>query len=493
MTLRKALIIDDEPDIRELLTMTLEQLDLVVTEAADLGEGIAALKADTFDFCLTDMRLPDGDGLNLIDHIQLKYPDLPVAMITAHGNTDIAVEALQRGAFDFVSKPVQLERLRALVQTALKLSRSDSSSENSSEKLAQRDEFIGTSPAINQLRDQISKVARSQAPVFIYGESGSGKEIVARSIHRQSPRSDGPFIPVNCGAIPAELMESEFFGHIKGSFTGAYQDKQGLFEAANGGTLFLDELADLPLSMQVKLLRSIQEKSIRAVGSDKEANVDIRILSATHKNLEQEVASGSFRQDLYYRINVIEIQVPGLREHSEDIAALSTHFLEKLGNSTGADAVPRLRPEALAALKDYTFPGNVRELENMLERAYTLCQGDVIQLEDLQFSASGAISGTVSGSTSKTATPTENKAPENNHLAKPASGEHQNTDSDQSPTLASEDIENIDNLDEYLANTERSILEHTLQKTRWNKTAAAEKLGISFRQLRYKLKKLGID
>ncbi|MEH6637812.1 MAG: sigma-54 dependent transcriptional regulator [Porticoccaceae bacterium] len=489
MTLRKALIIDDEPDIRELLTITLEQLDLVVTEAGDLAGGIAALKADTFDFCLTDMRLPDGDGLNLIDHIQLKYPELPVAMITAHGNTDMAVDALQRGAFDFVSKPVQLERLRALVQTALKLSQADSPSK----KTARRSEFIGQSPAINQLRDQIGKVARSQAPVFIYGESGSGKEIVARSIHYQGPRAEGAFVPVNCGAIPSELMESEFFGHLKGSFTGAYQDKQGLFEAANGGTLFLDEVADLPLSMQVKLLRSIQEKTVRPVGDDKEVNVDVRILSATHKNLEHEVSTGRFRQDLYYRINVIEIQVPSLQEHAEDIPALAAYFLQKLGMSADAEVTPQLSPQALSLLSEYGFPGNVRELENMLERAYTLCQGDLIQAEDLQFAVSGTrgareknkpealnANGVISNGLTSNGL-TSNK------------GEHPDQFSAQTSVPALETLENIGNLDEYLANIERSILEKTLQETRWNKTAAAEKLGITFRQIRYKLKKLGID
>ena len=484
MTLRKALIIDDEPDIRELLTITLEQLDLVVTEAGDLAGGIAALKADTFDFCLTDMRLPDGDGLNLIDHIQLKYPELPVAMITAHGNTDMAVDALQRGAFDFVSKPVQLERLRALVQTALKLSQADSSSQ----KTAKRSEFIGQSPAINRLRDQIGKVARSQAPVFICGESGSGKEIVARSIHYQGPRAEGAFVPVNCGAIPSELMESEFFGHLKGSFTGAYQDKQGLFEAANGGTLFLDEVADLPLSMQVKLLRSIQEKTVRPVGDDKEVNVDVRILSATHKNLEHEVASGRFRQDLYYRINVIEIQVPSLQEHAEDIPALATHFLQKLGMSADAEVTPQLSPQALSLLSEYGFPGNVRELENMLERAYTLCQGDLIQAEDLQFASSGT-----RGVREK------NKPEELNPNDLTSTGlasdgeEYPDRFSAQASEPTLEALENIGNLDEYLANIERSILEKTLQETRWNKTAAAEKLGITFRQIRYKLKKLGIE
>lgn len=485
---RKALIVDDEPDIRELLTIALEQLDLAVTEASDLAGGIAALKTNTFDFCLTDMRLPDGDGLNLIDHIQLKYPDLPVAMITAHGNTDIAVEALQRGAFDFVSKPVQLERLRALVQAALKLGRANDTPKTTSK----RDDFIGTSSTINQLRNQISKVARSQAPVFIYGESGSGKEIVARSIHYQGPRSDGPFIPVNCGAIPSELMESEFFGHLKGSFTGAHQDKQGLFEAANGGTLFLDEVADLPLSMQVKLLRSIQEKSVRPVGNDKEINVDVRILSATHKNLEHEVAANRFRQDLYYRINVIEIQVPSLREHAEDIPVLTTHFLHKLGTSANATTTPQLTTEALAALGTYTFPGNVRELENMLERAYTLCHGDIIEAKDLQFTTTNgrSFSEHKQAAANNATTPSITMEQQ---VAQPAEDHITPIPASQTPHTDQVSLDDIGNLDDYMANIERSILERTLQETRWNKTAAAEKLGISFRQIRYKLKKLGIE
>ncbi len=471
MTLRKALIIDDEPDIRELLTITLEQLDLDVSEAANLTDGIAELKKDHFDFCLTDMRLPDGNGLNIIDHIQLKYPDLPVAMITAHGNTEMAVEALQRGAFDFVSKPVQLERLRSLVQTALKLRQP----KPQICEAFKRDNFIGDSQAINQLRSQISKVARSQAPIFISGESGSGKEIVARSIHLQGPRADGPFIPVNCGAIPSELMESEFFGHTKGSFTGAYNDKQGLFEAANGGTLFLDEVADLPLTMQVKLLRSIQEKSVRAVGDDRETPVDVRILSATHKNLEHEIATGLFRKDLYYRINVIELSVPSLREHPEDIPALATHFLEKL---SAESPTPQLSPGALEALSQHAFPGNVRELENLLERAYTLYQGEVIEVEDLQFTSSRTQKD-VEIEQSKQAETSDTSDVDPHHF--PVSA------------MQPEPLENISDLDKYLADIERSILERTLQATRWNKTAAAEKLGISFRQIRYKLKKLGIE
>jgi two-component system response regulator PilR (NtrC family) len=461
----KALVVDDEPDIRELLTMTLHQLGLDVTTAATLNEGIGVLKTESFAVCITDMRLPDGDGLNLVDHIQLKYPELPVAMITAYGNTDLAVQALQRGAFDFVSKPIQLQRLRTLVQTALKLA----SPLAASEPPGPAQEFVGDSPAIQKLRREIARVARSQAPVCIRGPSGSGKEIVARSIHRQSPRADGPFVPVNCGAIPAELMESEFFGHLKGSFTGAHQDKHGLFEVAEGGTLFLDEIAELPLAMQVKLLRAIQEKTIRRVGEGSELNVDVRILSATHRDLEQDLSDGRFRQDLYYRINVIEIAVPALRDHPEDIPALAAYFLNRLGDETGMEA-PLLSPAALAELQQYSFPGNVRELENILERASTLCENRRIEPWDLRLSADPMAAPNAPGDTR----PRQSPAP---HDSLPS----------EADILAAGDLE------KYLEGIERAVLERTLLAARWNKTQAAERLGLSFRQIRYKLKKLGID
>ncbi|MBK9428181.1 MAG: sigma-54-dependent Fis family transcriptional regulator [Gammaproteobacteria bacterium] len=463
MIMPKALVVDDEPDIRELLSMTLHQLGLEVTTAASLNEGISVLKAESFAVCITDMRLPDGDGLNLIDHIQLKYPELPVAMITAYGNTDLAVQALQRGAFDFVSKPIQLQRLRTLVQTALKLA----SPPLASEPPGTAHEFVGASPAIQQLRREIARVARSQAPVCIRGPSGSGKEIVARSIHRQSPRADGPFVPVNCGAIPAELMESEFFGHIKGSFTGAHQDKRGLFEVAEGGTLFLDEIAELPLPMQVKLLRAIQEKTIRRVGEGSELNVDVRILSATHRDLEQDLSDGRFRQDLYYRINVIEIAVPALRDHPQDIPALADYFLKRLGEESGMEA-PLLSPAALATLEHYSFPGNVRELENILERAFTLCEHQRIEPRDLRLSAEP--------------TPINPGNPQPRHTPAPH-------DSLPSET----DILAAGNLEKYLEDIERAVLERTLLAARWNKSLAAQRLGLSFRQIRYKLKKLGIE
>ena len=466
--MRKALVIDDEPDIRELLTITLNQLDLQVTAAATFSEGIDALKRGSFAVCLTDMRLPDGDGLALIDHVQLKYPDLPVAMITAYGNTDIAVQALQRGAFDFVSKPIQLPRLRTLIHNALKLSNA-----RTDEGADTFQDFVGESASIRDLRRQIARVARSQAPVCIRGPSGSGKEIVARSIHRGGARADAPFVPVNCGAIPTELMESEFFGHIKGSFTGAHQDKRGLFEVAEGGTLFLDEIADLPLAMQVKLLRAIQEKTIRRVGEGSEIPVDVRILSATHRGLEQEVAAGRFRQDLYYRIHVIEIAVPSLREHADDIPALTDHFLRKFGAEAGVPP-PTLSPAAMAVLQQYDFPGNVRELENILERAFTLCEGRRIEVQDLRLMPTDAVTSAAS--------------------AVPPAPVESIHSRDTGPTLPTDaDIIAAGSLDAWLENIERTVLERTLMATRWNRTAAAERLGISFRQIRYKLKKLGID
>ncbi len=456
MTRPQALIIDDEPDILELLRITLEKLNLAVTEAASLGQARALLAGQAFALCLTDMRLPDGDGLDLVEFIQDRYPDMPVAVITAHGNTDIAVEALKKGAFDFVSKPVELKRLRAMVQTALELNAREDDSVTDSNGLT------GDSEVMDSLRRQIARVARSQAPIFISGESGSGKELVARAIHYNGPRANGPFMPVNCGAIPSELMESEFFGHKKGSFTGAYQDKRGLFQAADGGTLFLDEVADLPLAMQVKLLRAIQEKSIRPVGAQEETVVDVRILSATHKNLAQEVAAGRFRQDLFYRVNVIEIPVPSLREHPEDIPALADIFLTRFARETGTTP-PRLAPEALQTLRNHPFPGNVRELENTLERAFTLCRDGVITAGDLSLHNNP---------------PPPPPGRDNGRVSDPAG--------DYNPG-------NGLSLDQYLAEVEKEILVKSLEETRWNKTAAAERLGISFRQLRYKLHKLGVE
>ena len=446
----RALIVDDEPDIRELFTYTLQQLGLEVTEAGDLASATRLLNTEYFTFCLTDMKLPDGDGLSLVQHIQQRYPQLPVAVITAHGNMEIAVDALKKGAFDFVSKPVELARLRAIVRSALELGKSDASNNQDIPGL------LGHSTAMDKLRNQIRRVSRTQAPVFVSGESGSGKELVARSIHYLSPRANGPFIPVNCGAIPSELMESEFFGHKKGSFTGAHKDKQGLFQAAEGGTLFLDEVADLPLSMQVKLLRAIQEKAVRPVGAEQETSTDIRILSATHKDLEAEVEGSRFRQDLYYRINVIELPVPSLRRRRDDIPELATAILQRLGKESGLDST--LTDDALEALQNYNFPGNVREMENILERALTLCDNAHISAADLAIK---------------------------NHLRANTAVAGDSFDESF--------IEQLECVDDYLENIERQILQVALDKNTGNRTAAAKDLGLTLRQMRYKIQKLGME
>lgn len=447
----RALIIDDEPDIRELLEITLMRMGLETDSAASVQQAHRLLEQHRYQVCLTDMKLPDGNGIDLVRHIQKKYRDLPVAVFTAHGNMDLAIEAMKAGAFDFISKPVALEQLRNLIQTALKLSTERSSAESMSS-----DTLLGAAPAMTTLRKQIAKVARSQAPVFISGESGTGKELTARAIHYQSARANEPFIPVNCGAIPRELMESEFFGHRKGSFTGANSDKNGLFVAAHGGTLFLDEVADLPLDMQVKLLRAIQEKAIRPVGAEQEIAVDVRILSATHKDLEQEIRQERFRNDLFYRINVIQVNLPPLRERADDILMLANIFLDRFAEETGLPR-PVLTSGAESALRHYSFPGNVRELENILERAFTLCEDDTIDAEDLQLN-----------DTSQT---------------------HVST----SPERGNRDLNDIDSLDAYLEDIERDIIVNALEKTRWNRTEAAKSLGLSFRSLRYRLKKLGLD
>lgn len=447
--LQRALIVDDEPDIRELLEITLGRMKLDTRCARNVKEAREWLARESFDLCLTDMRLPDGTGQELVQLIQQRYPQTPVAMITAYGSLDTAINALKAGAFDFLTKPVDLPRLRELVGTALRLREPQQEIEGSVDS-----RLLGDSPPMRLLRKQIAKLARSQAPVYISGESGSGKELVARLIHELGPRTERPFVPVNCGAIPSELMESEFFGHKKGSFTGAVEDKPGLFKAADGGTLFLDEVADLPLPMQVKLLRAIQEKAVRAVGGQQEVAVDVRILSATHKDLAGEVAAGRFRQDLYYRLNVIELGVPPLRERREDLALLAERTLQRLAADCGLEPA-RLSAEALEKLKSYRFPGNVRELENMLERAYTLCEDDVIQASDLRLGDAPAAPG---GS-----------------------------------EAAAAGLAQIDDLEDYLENIERQAILQALEETRWNRTAAAQRLGLSFRSMRYRLKKLGID
>ncbi len=452
MLKKRVLVVDDEPDIRELLSITLEQMGLEVVTAAKLAKARKLLESEEFDLCLTDMKMPDGNGLELVEMVQLIKPQLPIAMITAFGNMEVAIEALKKGAFDFISKPLELMRLRSVVQSALELD--NACEEHQTEEFA----LIGKSPAIEALKEQIRRVARSQAPVLISGESGSGKELVARSIHYLGSRANGPFIPVNCGAIPTELMESEFFGHKKGSFTGAHQDKQGLFQAANGGTLLLDEVADLPLLMQVKLLRAIQEKSIKPVGAEEEVSVDVRILSATHKDLAREVKNNLFRQDLFYRINVIELRVPSLRERKDDIPLLIKHFLALLAKENNLP-VPDLSASSLETLQQYTFPGNIRELENTLERAFTLCDGCVIDVDRLQLNGANQH--------------------ESLHDIKLDSSNF-NTDTHTS-------------LDDYLADIEKEILLAALERNRWNKTATAEELGISFRQIRHKLKKYEIE
>ncbi len=430
-----ALIIDDEPDICELLTLTLARMDIASETAADIGTAKALLGKKQFDLCLTDMRLPDGDGLELVGWMQTHAPDVPVAVITAHGNVETAVQALKLGAFDFISKPLDLNNLRDIVENALKV---DASSANDNSKL------LGESAPMQELRDLVDRVARSQAPVHISGESGTGKELVAKLIHDSGPRAAGPFVPVNCGAIPTELMESEFFGHRKGSFTGAIKNKTGLIQSADGGTLFLDEIADLPLAMQVKLLRVIQEKTVRPVGASEEETANARILSATHRNLSDMVAEGQFREDLYYRINVIELHVPALRDRGDDIGILAEHIMNRLSTSAKLDA------GAKQALLSYAFPGNVRELENMLERAVTLCSSGTISESDLNMRTQTSIQ-TDSASTANT------------------------------------------NLGDQVEDVQRQAIVDALEKTRYNKTAAAKLLGLSFRQLRYRIKKLGID
>ena len=449
----QALVIDDEPDILELLTMTLSGMSIDCVAVENIAQAEQAISQQAFDFCLTDMRLPDGSGLDFVKYVQQYQPDLPIAVITAHGNMDMAVQALKAGAFDFVSKPVKLRILKDLVSTALKIS----PVQPVKKERRTRNRFLGETAVIKALRGKIAKLARSQAPVYVSGESGTGKELVARLIHELGARSDDPFIAINCGAIPSELVESEFFGHVKGSFTGAVTDKDGLFQAADGGTLFLDEVADLPLMMQVKLLRAIQEKAIRAVGGHEEIEVDVRILSATHKNLVECVKQGTFREDLYYRLNVIELHVPPLRERQADIALLADNMMSQLAYKNGQDKLD-LTPEALEKLQSYSFPGNVRELENILERALTWSEDDVISAEDLILPKHTKLEAK------------EIKLVDNHAISSVAN-----------------DLEN------HLEEQEKQLITQALEQTRWNKTAAAKKLGITFRALRYKLKKLNLE
>ncbi|MFZ2727604.1 MAG: sigma-54 dependent transcriptional regulator [Methylococcaceae bacterium] len=429
------LIVDDEADIRELLEITLQRMAIPTLSAATLEQAKQLLQQRTFDLCLTDMRLPDGDGLDLLSSIQAMPNPMPVVVITAHGNMDTAITAMKRGAFDFLAKPVNLNALRQIITSALKISGTPLIVKDR----RTRHILLGESPVMRTIRSKINKLALSQAPVYISGESGSGKELVARLIHQQGNRADKPFVAINCGAIPLELMESEFFGHKKGSFTGAVVDKKGLFQAADGGTLFLDEIADLPPSLQVKLLRAIQEKKIRPVGEAIEIPIDVRILSATHKNLADMVQAGSFRQDLYYRINVIELYVPPLRERISDIPQLADHILSRL-TENDKRIRPKLSVSALNILQQYHFPGNVRELENILERALALYEGNNIEPEDLNLQLS-----------------------------------------------------NHGSLEDHLEAIERKAIAIALKENKGNKTAAAKQLGLSFRSFRYRLKKLNLN
>ena len=453
------LVVDDEPDIRELLDLTLTRMGLRVTTAEDLRVARRALASQTFSFCLVDMRLPDGNGLDLIREIARDHPQLPAAVITAHGRVEDAVTALKIGAFDFVSKPVDLSILRKLVNTAIKLQNDESApsgsdSEDDSPFVDDKmGKMIGNSEPMQKCKDMIRKLARSQAPVMISGDSGTGKELAAQLIHDLGPRADQAFVPVNCGAIPTELMESEFFGHLKGSFTGAGTDKEGLFQAADGGTLLLDEVADLPLSMQVKLLRAIQEKAVLPVGARKEIPVDVRILSASHHQLRPLVEEGKFRSDLFFRLNVIELHLPGLDERRSDIEELAHRFLKEITEQWDEAKATVISPEAMTALINHHYTGNVRELINILQRAMTMCEGNTIRVDDLML--------------------------------------EQVAIKKSDPSVSDRDDEQT--LDTYIEDIEKKMLEDALEKTRYNKTRAAELLGISFRSFRYKLKKFDID
>ncbi len=462
----QALIIDDEPDILDLIVLTLKKLSVDCVTAGTVAEAKKALEDQIFDVCLTDMKLPDGDGFEIVEHIQQRYPKTPVAVITAHGSVELAVQALKVGAFDFVSKPVRLRVLRDLVNSAVTLSNKQ---EESQEQAVAR--LLGNTEVMQSVREKIAKLARSQAPVYISGESGTGKELTARLIHEMGARGKMPFIAINCGAIPNELVESELFGHIKGSFTGASSDKEGLFEAASGGTLFLDEIAELPLSMQVKLLRVLQEKAIRRVGGTEEINIDVRILSATHHNLTERVAEGRFREDLYYRINVIELPLPALRERQADIPLLTDHILTGLVAASGEDAAWKISSAAMDALSAYEFPGNIRELENILERAQTWAENNIIELADLMLPETSNVSTSVAAM----------KA----HLHSDAAA----------AGIASQPVvvESTQDLTSQMESQERELIMNALEATRWNKTAAAKKLGITFRALRYRLKKLDLE
>lgn len=437
------LVVDDEPDLLALMELTLAKMGLHTHTATSVKQAIALLDSASFQLCLTDMRLEDGTGLDVLRHVAARHPAVPVAVITAYSNMQNAIDALKAGAFDYLPKPVELAQLRTLVTSALNVANSAAH-----KPAPQAGDLLGESAAMREIRNQIDKLARNQASVHITGESGSGKELAARRIHALSARADKPFIPVNCGAIPENLMESEFFGYKKGAFTGAAEDRDGFFQAANGGTLFLDEVADLPLTMQVKLLRAIQEKKVRKIGANREESVDVRIVSATHQNLSRCVETKTFRQDLYYRLNVIELHMPSLRERADDIPVLANVLLSRLAGEQSA----RLTEDALRQLRTYPFPGNVRELENILERALALTDSANISAADLNLCADPQF-----------------MPPPHEKNGIPA------------------------NLQDHLDQVEREALVKALEQTRYNKTAAARLLGVSFRSLRYRLERLGIE
>ena len=452
-TSRRVLVVDDEPDIRVLLELTLARMGLGVDAVGSIAEAKERLKADRYDLCLTDMRLADGEGLELVRHISALPVDLPVAVITAYGSAENAVAALKAGAFDYVSKPVGLEQLRALVKSALSLPESAEPSAQGAGR-----QLLGESAPLVRVRSLIAKLARTQAPVHISGESGSGKELAARLIHENGPRREKPFVPVNCGAIPDTLVESELFGYRKGAFTGATEDRDGFFQAAHGGTLFLDEIAELPLHTQVLLLRAIQERRVRKVGSTQEEPVDVRIICATNQSLAGMVEAGRFRRDLYYRLNVVDLTMPPLRECRDDIPLVAAHILQRLAAQNGVPP-PRLSASALQELMAYDFPGNVRELENILERALALSPGEELGPEALAL-----------------------------HRIAPEEEEEQSEKEAQAPKP--ERIE--EPLPTYLDRLEREAIAQALGKTGFNRTAAARLLGITFRQLRYRMQRLNI-
>jgi two-component system response regulator PilR (NtrC family) len=447
------LIVDDESDILELLELTLARMGMEVKRAMNINDAKHMLALHHFDLCLTDMRLPDGEGLELVQHIVNSSADLPVAVITAHGTTENAVAALKTGAFDYLAKPVSLQQLRSLVKSALNLP--PLKNKTSSVFEDEENMLLGESLPMLQLRSMVVKLSRSQAPVYISGESGTGKELAARSIHAKSARHGKPFVPVNCGAIPENLMESEFFGHKKGAFTGADNERGGFFQAADGGTLFLDEVADLPLTMQVKLLRAIQEKRVRKLGSTQEENVDVRIISATHQKLTERIEDGRFRQDLYYRLNVIELKMPALREMQGDISLIADAILARLCDANGGKRC-NLSKSALDSLIHYDFPGNVRELENILERTLALCSDVEIDKDGLQLEPFEA--------------------------------------SSEDTLVAQSEVSNIGlPLQDYLDRLEKESIVGALEKTKYNRTAAAKLLGITVRSMRYRIERLGLN